>query len=125
MPISPLRLADGKRLCFQFRAEIVSTGSTNFEESTPMSFFPRAAVALFSAGTLFAAATLCQQNGKGASDLERKVDQVFSAYNKPDTPGCALGVVRDGAFVYKRGYGTASLELGRSEEHTSELQSQS
>ena len=77
-----------------------------------MSFFPRAAVTLFSAGTLFAAATLGQQKAQGASDLEHKVDQVFSAYNKPDTPGCALGVVRDGAFVYKSGYGTASLELG-------------
>ena len=40
------------------------------------------------------------------------MDQVFAAYNKPDTPGCALGVVRDGEFIYKKGYGTASLELG-------------
>jgi len=77
-----------------------------------MSFFRRAAILLFSAGTLFAAATLGHQDAKGASDLERKVDQVFAAYNKPDTPGCALGVVRDGEFVYKKGYGTASLELG-------------
>src|SRR5579859_4111260 len=108
MPTNPLRLADGKRLCFQSHSEIVSAGSMNLEESTPMSFFSRAAIALFSAVTLFAAATLGQRNAKGASDLEHKVNQVFSAYDKPDTPGCALGVVRDGAFVYKRGYGTAS-----------------
>lgn len=45
------------------------------------------------------------------SALQRKVDQVFAAYDKPDSPGCALGVVRDGNFIYKRGYGEGSLEL--------------
>ena len=46
------------------------------------------------------------------SPLERDVDQVFAAYDRPDTPGCALGVVKDGNFIYKRGYGAGSLELG-------------
>jgi CubicO group peptidase (beta-lactamase class C family) len=52
--------------------------------------------------------------GKGSSDaeIEGKVNQLFAAYDKPDSPGCALGVVRDGAFIYKKGYGAASLELG-------------
>jgi len=40
------------------------------------------------------------------------VDHVFAAYVKPDSPGCALGVVRNGKFIYKRGYGLGSLELG-------------
>ena len=43
--------------------------------------------------------------------MERNVDQVFAAYDKPNSPGCALGVVRDGEFVYKKGYGEGSLEL--------------
>jgi CubicO group peptidase (beta-lactamase class C family) len=38
------------------------------------------------------------------------VDAVFSAYDRADAPGCALGVIRDGEFVYRRGYGMASLE---------------
>jgi CubicO group peptidase (beta-lactamase class C family) len=46
------------------------------------------------------------------SAIQRKVDQVFAAYDKPDSPGCALGVVRDGNFIYKRGYGEGSIELG-------------
>ena len=46
------------------------------------------------------------------AERERKVDQLLAEYNKPDSPGCALGVVRDGEFVYKRGYGEGSLELG-------------
>ena len=46
------------------------------------------------------------------SDLEQKVDHVFAVYVKPDSPGCALGVVRNGELIYKRGYGLGSLELG-------------
>ena len=43
---------------------------------------------------------------------QQRVDQIFAAYDKPGSPGCALGVIRDGAFVYRKGYGQASLELG-------------
>ncbi len=49
---------------------------------------------------------------KTPAELERKVDQLFAAYDKTDSPGCALGVVRNGAFVYEKGYGMGSLELG-------------
>jgi CubicO group peptidase (beta-lactamase class C family) len=49
---------------------------------------------------------------KNDAALTQKVDHVFAAFDKPDSPGCALGVVRDGNFVYKRGYGEGSLELG-------------
>src|SRR5271170_3496122 len=73
-----------------------------------MTAFRRAVLLLFSACSLIAPASFAQ---KDAGDLDRKVDQVFAAYDKPDTPGCALGVVRDGNFIYKKGYGTASLEL--------------
>jgi CubicO group peptidase (beta-lactamase class C family) len=77
-----------------------------------MSFFRCAAILLLSVCSLAAAGSFSHNDAKDAGDLERKVDQVFAAYNKPDTPGCALGVVRDGEFIYKKGYGTASLELG-------------
>src|SRR6266404_4587771 len=60
----------------------------------------------------FAAAIAVERKDKEEEALERRVDQIFAAYDKPDSPGCALGVIRDGNFVYKRGYGTASLELG-------------
>jgi CubicO group peptidase (beta-lactamase class C family) len=42
----------------------------------------------------------------------QKVDQIFSLYKKPGSPGCSLGVIRDGDFVYRRAYGLATLELG-------------
>jgi CubicO group peptidase (beta-lactamase class C family) len=41
-----------------------------------------------------------------------KVDAVFAAYDKPDSPGCALGVIQDGKLIYMRGYGRANLEHG-------------
>jgi CubicO group peptidase (beta-lactamase class C family) len=68
-----------------------------------------AATALVFACAACAAASFA---GNSEGDPERKVDGLFAAYDKPDSPGCALGVVRDGNFIYKRGYGQASLELG-------------
>jgi len=41
-----------------------------------------------------------------------KVDEIFKDYARVDSPGCALGVYRDGAIAYAQGYGMASLELG-------------
>ena len=38
------------------------------------------------------------------------VDLIFAAWDKPDSPGCALGVVQDGRFIYERGYGMANLD---------------
>jgi CubicO group peptidase (beta-lactamase class C family) len=41
-----------------------------------------------------------------------KVDSLFAPWNKPDSPGCALGIIKDGKLIYKRGYGMANLEYG-------------
>jgi CubicO group peptidase (beta-lactamase class C family) len=51
----------------------------------------------------------------GASQLESqtaRVDKLFEAWNRNDSPGCAVGISRNGAIVYKHGYGIANLELG-------------
>lgn len=50
--------------------------------------------------------------GMRADEHQNKVDQIFRSYEKPGSPGCALGVIRDGQFVYRKGYGMASIELG-------------
>lgn len=39
-----------------------------------------------------------------------KVDRLFTKWDKPDSPGCALAVIQNGEIVYKRGYGMANLE---------------
>jgi CubicO group peptidase (beta-lactamase class C family) len=43
------------------------------------------------------------------ADVTKQVDKVFEKWNKPDLPGCALGIYKDGQIVYKRGYGMADL----------------
>ncbi len=47
-----------------------------------------------------------------ADSEERRVDQIFAAYDKADSPGCVLGAIRNGSLVYRKAYGAASLELG-------------
>ena len=38
------------------------------------------------------------------------IDAIFADLDSTRSPGCALGVIRDGEFLYRRGYGMASLE---------------
>ena len=42
--------------------------------------------------------------------LEAKVDQLFAEWDRSDSPGAALAIVREGEVIYKRGYGMANLE---------------
>lgn len=57
-----------------------------------------------------------QQEGvqEGEADLSvgQRVDKIFAAYDNTRSPGCSLGVIQDGEFVLKRGYGMGNLELG-------------
>lgn len=41
------------------------------------------------------------------------VDRVFSRWDQPTSPGCALGVIKDGKLIYARGYGMANLEYNQ------------
>ncbi|MGB2644993.1 MAG: serine hydrolase domain-containing protein [Candidatus Acidiferrum sp.] len=80
-----------------------------------MTIFRKAAILLLTAGCALAAASCSREGGRSAANgdaVEQKVDQIFAAFDKTGSPGCALGVVRDGNFIYKKGYGEGSLELG-------------
>jgi CubicO group peptidase (beta-lactamase class C family) len=46
----------------------------------------------------------------GPVPREAQVDAIFAMWDRPDSPGCALGVYRDGGIIYARGYGMADLE---------------
>jgi CubicO group peptidase (beta-lactamase class C family) len=39
-----------------------------------------------------------------------QVDKIFVGWDKKDSPGCALAIIKDGRIVYNRGYGMAHLE---------------
>jgi CubicO group peptidase (beta-lactamase class C family) len=45
------------------------------------------------------------------AETQQKVDAVFDFIDR-GAPGCALGVVKDGALAYGRGYGLANLDWG-------------
>jgi len=55
---------------------------------------------------IFLATNLSAQTN---SDAEKKIDSLFSNYNSK-TAGVAVGIVKDGELIFKKGYGTANLE---------------
>ena len=40
-----------------------------------------------------------------------RINRIFAAYDRTDSPGCAVGVYSNGAIAFARGYGMANLEL--------------
>jgi CubicO group peptidase (beta-lactamase class C family) len=55
-------------------------------------------------------AALAQAAGAAATSNAAKVDAIFAEREKPSSPGCALGIFRNGEIEYARGYGLANLE---------------
>ena len=72
----------------------------------------RSSSLLGACGALLAGALLVVDAHAQEAGLEARVDSVFAEYDNTRSPGCALGVIRDGGFVLKRGYGMANLEHG-------------
>ena len=46
----------------------------------------------------------------GQIEESQSIDDIFIEWNKPDTPGAALGIVKDGNLIYSNGYGIGDLE---------------
>lgn len=42
--------------------------------------------------------------------LPIKIDAIFKKYDGPNRPGCAVAIIKNGAVIYKKGYGMANLE---------------
>jgi CubicO group peptidase (beta-lactamase class C family) len=59
---------------------------------------------------LVSTAASAQTSAAPASDPSERVDKVFEKWNRTDSPGCALSVMKDGRIVYKHGYGMADLD---------------
>jgi len=45
-----------------------------------------------------------------AERLALQVDAMFARYDRPDVPGCAVGIIRDGKLIYCKGFGSANLD---------------
>jgi len=52
-----------------------------------------------------------QTDRSSGDKLAERVDALFAKWNKPDSPGCALAVIRQGQIIYQRGYGSANLDF--------------
>jgi CubicO group peptidase (beta-lactamase class C family) len=69
-------------------------------------------VLLFALRSVAFAQACSDASGSASTDasLTSKVDGLFSRWDKPDSPGCALAVIKDGTIIYQRGYGMSNLE---------------
>jgi D-aminopeptidase len=47
-----------------------------------------------------------------AKTQTEQLDALFARWDRTDEPGMTVGVVKDGALIYRRGFGMASLETG-------------
>ena len=43
--------------------------------------------------------------------LVKKIDSICSKWNKPTSPGCAVGIIRNDSLIFAKGYGMADLEF--------------
>lgn len=51
-----------------------------------------------------------KDEGRPPDTINARVDKLFASWDKTDSPGCALAVIKDGSIIYKRGYGAADLD---------------
>jgi len=72
-------------------------------------------LALISASLWSTALSTAQQNSGSAwvsQATQAKIDKLFALYAGPDSPGYALGLIKDGKLVFAKGYGQANLDDG-------------
>ena len=50
------------------------------------------------------------QGPPDSADKTGRVDKLFAKWNRTDSPGCAMSVMKDGNIVYKHAYGMADLD---------------
>ena len=74
-------------------------------------FIVALSVDLVCAGSIVAEGSK-QRTSSNDGALEKQVDQIFAQWDKADSPGCALTIIRQGKVFYQRGYGTADLDSG-------------
>ena len=52
----------------------------------------------------------CTREASTANGTDATIDALFAEWNTRDSPGCGVGVKRDGTTLFERGYGMANLE---------------
>ncbi len=76
-----------------------------------MKKFARALFFLYlSLGTIAVRPIFAAGQAKAPESVGSRVDKLFAEWDRWDSPGASVAVLKDGAVVYKRGYGSAQLE---------------
>ncbi|HET6723739.1 MAG TPA: serine hydrolase domain-containing protein [Chitinophagaceae bacterium] len=64
-----------------------------------------------SATTAFTVALIFELSAQNLpSSVTQRIDSLFSQWNNRNSPGCAIGIVRNDSLVYANAYGSANLE---------------
>ena len=70
----------------------------------------RMAILLAASALTLAMAASVEAAAYPRTEMTDRVDALFTEWDRPDSPGTALGIVKDGRLIYARGYGMANLE---------------
>ena len=70
----------------------------------------RTAILLAASIVTLATASSVESAAYPRTEQTSRVDALFVEWDRPDSPGAALGIVKDGRLIYARGYGMANLE---------------
>lgn len=54
----------------------------------------------------------CTAKTQPDNDLADRIDRIFRKWDSKDTPGAAVAILKDGEFIFKKGYGMANMEYG-------------
>jgi CubicO group peptidase (beta-lactamase class C family) len=113
-------ILDFPAFCLQKPLEILKQDDEMNAYQTPKTFLHRRlgrlawllrlAAAIMLLGVSMGSPAPAQQAALARAPWAADVDKVFVAYDSPDSPGCAVGIYRDGKIVYERGFGSADLE---------------
>ncbi len=58
--------------------------------------------------------TFLEQELQLTDSLESKIDQIMSAYSKPEIPGAVIGIIHHNKLVFSKGYGMANFQAPKS-----------
>lgn len=64
----------------------------------------------FIIGLAIAKLAYSQENDQTVASPNPQVDSIFAEWDKSNSPGCAVSVIKDHGIIYKRGYGQADLD---------------
>jgi CubicO group peptidase (beta-lactamase class C family) len=85
--------------------KVAGPRSISLRVRIPLSLFTLAAILGVAACTRHASDAAAATSSQTA-----RVDTLFTEWNRSDSPGCAVGISRNGTVVYEHGYGMADLE---------------